>query len=163
MSREKVYAFIDSQNLNLGVRNLGWEIDFKKLRVYLKNKYRIEKCFLFIGYIPDNKPLYKTLKDFGFDLVFKPTVGNGKGGVKGNIDAELVLHSAKIQFDNYDKAIVVSSDGDFYCLYEFLIEENKLTKIVIPNRKSESSLLKKFQKYKAFLDTEKTKLSKAKR
>jgi hypothetical protein len=35
------YAFIDSQNLNLGIREAGWFLDFRKFRVYLKEKYGV--------------------------------------------------------------------------------------------------------------------------
>jgi len=45
------YAFIDSQNLNLGVKNQGWRLDFKKFRVYLAEKYCVKVAYLFIGYI----------------------------------------------------------------------------------------------------------------
>jgi len=34
-SAKKNYAFIDSQNLNLGAQELGWKIDYKKFNVYL--------------------------------------------------------------------------------------------------------------------------------
>jgi len=156
-----IYAFIDSQNLNLGTSKdiikhgkviyKGWKLDFKKFRRYLADKFRVQKSFLCIGYIKQNERLYRRLKSYGYDLVFKPTVKDGFGKVKGNVDAELVLHSAKIQYDKYDKAVIVSGDGDFYCLHEFLVKNNKLFKIVIPNRKSESSLLRPFQRYKIFL------------
>ncbi|MDO8638239.1 MAG: hypothetical protein Q7R43_01595, partial [Candidatus Daviesbacteria bacterium] len=62
------------------------------------------------------------------------------------------------EFSRYDKAIIVSGDGDFYCLYEFLEKNKKLFKIIIPNRKSESSLLKQFQDYKVFLIRDKDKV-----
>ncbi|MFA6082084.1 MAG: NYN domain-containing protein [Patescibacteria group bacterium] len=164
-----VYAFIDSQNLNLGTGKdvinqrgrkiyTGWHLDFRKFRVYLSNKFRVSKAFLFIGYIEDNEQLYSQLRSFGYELVFKPTTTDRLGKTKGNIDAELVLHSAVLQYPNYDKAVIVSSDGDFRCLYEYLIDQNKLLRVVIPNRKSESSLLKKFQSYKTFIENEKAKL-----
>jgi len=166
--REIIYAFIDSQNLNLGTnksiyRNKkliykGWKLDFKKFRKYLADKFRVSNAFLFIGYIKQNENLYKRLKSYGYDLVFKPTVKNSFGKVKGNVDAELVLHAAKIQYDKYDKAIIVSGDGDYYCLHEFLVKNKKLLSIIIPNDKSESSLLKLFQKYKIFIIFEKSKL-----
>ncbi len=168
MKRPIIYAFIDSQNLNLGTSKdlykkgkkvySGWKLDFKKFRIYLTNKFRVKKAFLFIGYIPENKNLYKYLKGFGYDLVFKPTVKDDHGKAKGNVDAELVLYSAAIEFKNYDKSVIVSGDGDFRCLHEFLIKNRKLLSIIIPNRKSESSLLKKFQKYKIFVIREKDRL-----
>ena len=91
-------------------------------------------------------------------MVYKPTVKDNLGKPKGNIDAELVLYSATIEYPNYDKAVIVSGDGDFYCLHEYLERKRKLFKIVIPNAKSESSLLKKFQSYKVFVVHEKAKL-----
>ena len=168
IKRETVYAFIDSQNLNLGTskdiyrnRKLiykGWKLDFKKFRIYLNNKFRVKKAFLFIGYIKQNEELYKKLKSYGYDLVFKPTVKDSSGKPKGNVDAELVLHCATIQYSNYDQAVIISGDGDFYCLHEYLEEKKKLLRIIIPNEKSESSLLKPFQKYKTFLVFDKAKL-----
>jgi len=46
ISKENNFAFIDSQNLNLGVCAQGWELDFARFRVYLKDKYDIAKAFL---------------------------------------------------------------------------------------------------------------------
>jgi len=167
--REIIYAFIDSQNLNLGTgKDLfnakgkkiykGWHLDFKKFRVYLSDKFRVTKAFLFIGFIKGNEKMYDQLKSFGYELIFKPTTKDGFGKPKGNIDAELVLHAAAIEYKNYDKAVVASGDGDFCCLYEYLIEDKKLSRIIIPNIKAQSSLLKDFQSYKTFLEYEKNKL-----
>ena len=133
-------------------------MDYKKFRKYLTDKFRVEKAFLLIGYIRKYEKLYKNLKSYGYKLIFKPTVEDNHGKPKGNVDAELVLHSAAIQYPNYDQAVIISADGDFYCLYEYLINKNKLSKIIIPNRHSESSLLKKFHRYKVFLYREKQKL-----
>ena len=168
--RPQIYAFIDSQNLNLGTSKditrhgkkiySGWNLDFQKFRVYLSDKFRIQKVFLFIGYIATNKKLYKFLESCGYELVFKPTTKDRDGKPKGNIDAELVLHCAAVEFNNYDKAVVVSGDGDFLCLYEFLIKNKKLLKVIIPNAKSASSLLRHLDEYKLFLEFEKDKLKK---
>ena len=147
--KSKVYAFIDSQNLNLGVRSLGWLIDYQKLRLYLKNKYGVEKAFIFIGLVSNNQKLYTMLQSAGFILIFKPTVRyfeNGKETVKGNVDAELVLHASAIEYGSYDKAIIVSGDGDFACLIDFLSENNKLLHIFTPNSKY-SSLLRPYSRY----------------
>jgi uncharacterized LabA/DUF88 family protein len=166
--REIVYAFIDSQNLNLGTnkdiyknRKLiykGWQLDFKKFRKYLEDKFRVKKAFLFIGYIKQNEKMYRRLKLNGYELIFKPTVKDNYGKPKGNVDAELVLHCAKIEYDNFDKAVIAAGDGDYFCLHNFLIKNKKLFKIIIPNSKSESSLLKPFQEYKIFIEHEKNKL-----
>lgn len=147
--KETIYAFIDSQNLNLGVRTQRWKLDFKKFAIYLKEKLHVKKAYLFIGYIEKNKNLYKKLKQFGFELIFKPTIDT-KGLTKGNVDAELVLHTM-IQYDNYTQAVIVTGDGDFHCLVEYLEKQNKLDYLVIPNKNKFSSLLRKFGKKIVFI------------
>lgn len=139
------YAFVDSQNVNLAVRALGWKLDFKRFRVYLKEKYGVTKAFLFIGYIEGNNDLYLKLQEAGFLCIFKPTLKYKDGTTKGNCDAELVLH-AMIEFKNYDKAIIVTGDGDFYCLVQYLIEQGKFELVLIPNMSKYSALLKRFGK-----------------
>ena len=136
------YAFIDSQNLNLGVRSQGWQFDFRKFRQYLRNKYGVTSAYLFIGYKPGNEVLYANLQKMGYLVILKPTMELPDKSVKGNVDAELVLHTM-IQFENYDKAIVVSGDGDFFCLVEYLETKNKLLHILTPN-KYYSRLFKKY-------------------
>ena len=132
--------------MNLSVRSLGWNLDFKRFRVYLKDKYKITKAFIFIGYVSGNESLYTSLQEAGYICIFKPTLEikeNGTMKIKGNVDAELVLH-AMIDYVNYDKAVIVSGDGDFHCLIEYLEKKGKLSKILIPDQKRYSSLLKKF-------------------
>ncbi len=140
--KENNYAFIDSQNLNLSIRNLGWKLDFKKFRFYLRDKYSAQKAFLFIGYFPGNESLYTFLQQAGFICIFKPTLELPNGRVKGNVDAELVLH-AMIELNNFSGAVIVSGDGDFFCLIEYLLKINKLKKVLIPNQKQYSGLLKR--------------------
>lgn len=150
--QENNFAFIDGQNLNLGIKNLGWELDFYRFRRYLKEKYSITTAYYFIGYVPGNQPLYSKLQKAGYVLIFKPTIPDGNGNIKGNIDADLVLQ-AMIDFQNYDKAMIISSDGDFYSLVKYLYEHNKLLFVMSPYIETCSTLLKKEAKEKiVFMD-----------
>jgi uncharacterized LabA/DUF88 family protein len=168
----KIYTFIDSQNLNLSVQKdivnndtgkmiyQGWKLDFRRFFIYLKDKYKVDKAFLFIGRVAGNEQLYNFLEDVGYILIFKPTLdyAEGKGRItKGNVDAELVLHTM-IEFPNYDKAIIVSGDGDYYCLIEYLEMQNKLLHILIPNRHSYSSLLRKYSHFFIYISDLRVKL-----
>jgi len=156
--KENNYAFIDSQNVNLSIRWQGWILNWSKFRRYLKEKYQVEKAYLFIGYVPGNQPLYSSLQQAGFIVIFKPTLlDHTYKVVKGNCDAELVLHSM-IEYNNYDKAIVVSNDGDFYCLVEYLVDHGKLCRLMIPDRTRYSSLLRKFVTFIAYMNDLKFKL-----
>ena len=145
------FAFIDSQNLNLAIKEQGWKLDFKRFRVYLNDKYTVTKAFIFIGFVPTNQSLYTSLQEYGYILIFKPTLELPSGKVKGNIDAELVLHTM-IEFNNYEKAVIVTGDGDFHCLIEYFKKQAKLEKLVVPDRHKYSSLLRKFAGDMAFMN-----------
>lgn len=157
-NNHKNYAFIDSQNLNLGVRSQRWTLDFYKFRKLLKDRYQVEKAYLFIGFIAENQELYTDLQKAGYICIFKPTLERkeeGKSMFKGNVDAELVLH-AMIEYKNYDKALVVTGDGDFYCLIKYLRENGKLLKLIIPSQRRYSALLREFHKDIIFMNNLKT-------
>ena len=155
---EKNYAFIDSQNVNLGVQELNWRLDWRRFRIYLKEKYGVAKAYMFIGYLSKNKHLYRALQEYGYILIFKPILMDQSGKVKGNVDADLVL-KAMIEFNNYDRAIIATSDGDFYCLVDYLYRQNKLKKVVSPCRRYCSILLQKNAKEQiVYLDNLRKKL-----
>lgn len=156
------YAFIDSQNLHLGVghdiydakgRSIykGWKLDLKKFRVYLRNKHNVTKAYLFLGYLAQHKVMYQDFRNFGYDLVFKDVVIGPTGQPKGNVDAELVLQSAAIDYDNYNKAVIVTGDGDFKCLVKYLLADNKLEALMIPNKIRYSSLLRNYSQHMDFI------------
>lgn len=156
----KNYAFIDSQNLNLGIKDLGWKLDFKRFRVYLREKYGAKKAYLFIGYLDENSNMYRTLQEYGYVLIFKPILKNRDGAVKGNVDADLVLR-AMIDYNEYDQAIIVTGDGDFYCLVEYLFKKHKLARLIVPDCYKYSVLLKRIlpsTKYIAFMNDLRKKL-----
>ncbi len=141
------YAFIDSQNLNLGIQKLGWRLDYRKFRVYLAEKYGVKKAYMFIGFVALNQSLYDRLQEAGFILKFKPTIPDADGKIKGNIDADLVLRVV-LELNDYDKAVIISSDGDFYSLVQHLYESSKLEVVLSPDVKNCSSLLKQTAKEK---------------
>jgi uncharacterized LabA/DUF88 family protein len=149
-SRENNFAFIDSQNVYKGTRR------------DLKHKYDITRAYLFIGFMPEHNDIYDDLQKAGFILKFKPVLPNGKDGVKGNIDADLVLQ-AMIDYLDYDRAVIVSSDGDFYSLARYLYDNQKLLAVLSPHRKTCSLLLRKSAKDKmVYMDNLREKLAKRK-
>lgn len=162
-----VYAFIDSQNLNLGVQKVGWKMDWRSFRKYLEETYHVTKAFMFIGYMAENEALYEHMHELGYLIALKPTVDVSTAAekeledhrpiIKGNIDADLVLYAMK-EIANYDKAIIVSGDGDFASLIEYLVGKNKLLHIMTPNWQY-SSLLKPWEQYIVRIDQLRNKLA----
>lgn len=175
------YAFIDSQNLNLGIQKVGWKLNWRKFHEFLRDKYGVEKAFMFIGYMPDNVTLYEQMHELGYLIVLKPTLemyknpagsdkapakevddkapkkdDDKKPAVKGNVDAELVLYAVK-EMPHYNKAIIVSGDGDFFSVVEYLKDRGKLLNVMVPNYQY-STLLKQFDEYIIRLDQHKREL-----
>lgn len=136
------YAFIDGNNLHLTMVNVGWALDYRRFRVYLKDKYRVTEAYYFIGKVVGNEQLYSNLESYGYNMVFKPTLFIRGKGYKGNCDAELVLEVMK-RLNDYDKAVIVTSDGDFRCLVEHLLQIGKLERVLAPCRAGCSVLLRK--------------------
>ncbi|OGI72633.1 hypothetical protein A3J61_00625 [Candidatus Nomurabacteria bacterium RIFCSPHIGHO2_02_FULL_38_15] len=138
----KINAYIDSANLHRASNELGFDIDYKKFRGWLRQKYGVEKAYIFIGLIPKNAKRYDYLQRCGFILIFKETISVEKI-IKGNCDAELVLNSISDFYKKeFDKCILISGDGDFACLAEFLQKENALLNVLAPNKNKCSFLLR---------------------
>ena len=125
----------------------------------LKKKYQIDRAYIFIGLIPGNKNLYTFLQEAGFTLVFKETTYGGAGKVKGNCDADLVLKAVVDYYEKqFEKAIIVASDGDYAGLVNFFKEKNVLLALISPNNKC-SFLLRKLNISLVYLDNQRNKLN----
>lgn len=156
------FAFIDGQNLNKSIQNQGWSLDYKEFRNYLDQKYGVKKAYMFIGMVNTNQQLYSALQDFGYHLVFKPTLATKQGEVKGNVDAEMVLY-ALTQINQYDQAVIVSGDGDFYTLVQYLKSQGKMKALLVPNEKAYSNLYDTLDIKTDFVDDLREKLEYKKR
>lgn len=156
---KKINIYIDGNNLYRAASELGYRIDYRKFRGWLRQKYSPENVYLFIGLIPSRTAFYEHLQEAGFILVFKQTV-TVKGVVKGNCDAELVL---KVVSDFYtkrfDSGILLTGDGDFGCLVEFLRDNMALELVLAPDEKKCSILIKNKNTEVSFLNDQYHKFS----
>jgi uncharacterized LabA/DUF88 family protein len=158
----KTVAYIDGANLHRGVKNLGWNLDYKRFCIWLQDKYHAEAVYLFIGLIPKNKDLYTSLQESGYILVYKEITYDGAGKVKGNCDADLVLKMTADFYEKaYDQAVLVSSDGDYAGLVKFLKEKKSFRALVSPSNNC-SFLLRKLNIPIVYLDTKRGVLEKKK-
>lgn len=142
-------AYIDGQNLHMGTASSrpSWKIDLKRFRVYLSEKYNVERAYYYLGYVQDGakyEKLYETIQAAGFILVFREHNSAMLGTKKGNVDTDIVFSIMKrpYQKDAFAKIVLVSGDGDYKMLVDFLIEEKRFEKILFPNGKRRSSLYK---------------------
>lgn len=138
----KINIYIDGNNLYRSAKELGFDIDYKKFRGWLRQKYNPSTVYLFIGLVPERVKFYEHLQSCGYVLVFKQTVSIGEK-IKGNCDAELVLKAVSDFYTkSIDSCILVTGDGDFGCLVEFLKENKSIASILAPDKKKCSFLLR---------------------
>lgn len=138
-------AFIDGQNLHLGTKESGWAVNHAKLRVYLKDKYGISEAYYFLGFVSEgNQDLYDSLQKAGFILSFREHSSALRGNKKGNVDCDIVFGIMKKLVENepFEKVFIVSGDGDYKKLVDFLIKKGRFGKMLFPNRTFASSLYK---------------------
>jgi uncharacterized LabA/DUF88 family protein len=161
-------AFVDAQNLHFGttkchlcaaklnieIRNIklsdctcgnAWKIDLSKFRIYLKEKYNVSEAYYFLGFLEDNNvELYNQIQKAGFIVVFKEHTKLHKSVKKGNIDTDMVFEIMKNLLDNlnFEKILLVSGDGDYKKIVNYLISKNRFLKMLFPNKKFASSLYK---------------------
>ena len=154
----KNYAFVDGQNLYLGTtkNDNSWEIDLARFRIYLEKKYKVETAYYFLGWVKEkNEELYEKIQQSGFILVFKQHNSAMAGKKKGNVDSDIIFQIMKKLYkqETFNKILLVSGDGDYKMLVDFLIEENKFERILFPNKKFASSLYRGLaSKYYDFLE-----------
>ena len=146
-NQENNLAFIDGQNLYLGTNSEdpAWEVDLAKFRVYLSQKYKIQRAYYFLGFVNGKyQNLYDEIQVSGFILKFREHNSAMMSKKKGNVDTDIVFDIMKRMYkkEPFDKIVLIAGDGDYKTLVDFLIEEDKFKKILFPNKQFASSLYK---------------------
>ncbi|MDD4409363.1 MAG: NYN domain-containing protein [Candidatus Pacebacteria bacterium] len=148
MKEENNLAFIDEQNLYRGTMETDpkWRVDLFKFRKYLSEKYDVKRAYYFLGFLDEeNQSLYDRIQESGFVIKFRRYNSAMKSKKKGNVDSDIIFDVMKRLYrqEDFDKVLLVSGDGDYMMLVDFLIEEGKFKKILFPNKDFASSLYKK--------------------
>ena len=144
------------------------QLKYDKLLSYLRKRHNVTTAYYFIGHLSQNQYIYDTLTAYGYALKFRNVTKKGgkhvtcpacgksfeidKGKTKCDCDADLVLQVMD-EIQSYDKAIIVTSDGDFDNLVKKLISLDKLDMVLAPSKKGCSHLLSSAARGRiAFLD-----------
>ena len=143
--KESNITFVDGQNLHLGTKESGWSIDHKKFRTYLSDKYHVAEAYYFLGFSSgDEQDLYDSLQKAGFILSFREHSAALRGNKKGNVDCDIIFSAMRkiAEQEPFDKIFIVSGDGDYKKLVDYLVKKGKFGKMLFPNKKFASSLYK---------------------
>lgn len=125
-SNMRVSVFVDGANFFYMQKDkLKWFADPKKILEFVKKKTQGElvDAFYYQSFVPQQENYLKALPTMGYTLVTKDLKdiysNEGTSKHKGNFDVEIVLDMFNT-IDHYDMAILISGDGDFERLLQFL-------------------------------------------
>jgi uncharacterized LabA/DUF88 family protein len=158
MPRYNNYAYIDGVNLHLTYENLDWRVDYEKLLNHLRKKYGVIIAHYFLGKTADTKPIYEKLSSYGYNIklkepspyreeeklcpycskVIEPEIQRNKADVDSYMTMQIMS-----DMDDFDKAVIITSDGDFDEIVKRLKNMGKLRLVFAPCREGCSKLLKR--------------------
>ena len=119
--QERIALFIDGANLYAAARNLGFDIDYRRLRDWFRGKSRLVRAYYYTVLIEDQeyspiRPLVDWLDYNGYSLVTKPareyTDHAGRRRIRSSIDVELTVDMIEMA-DRLDHAVLFSGDGSY--------------------------------------------------
>lgn len=170
------FAYIDGANLHITYEYLDWDLDYQKLRNYLKKRHGVSIAYYFIGKTKEHEGIQTTLESYGYNIKLKdpsPYITEEVYCPHCNKLITPETHRNKSDCDSfitfkvmselslYDKAVLITSDGDFDNLVKMLLRKNKLHMVLAPCKDGCSWLLRSAARGRiAFIDDYRNELEK---
>lgn len=133
---KKIGLFVDNANWFYPQKELGWDLDFKKLVEFLKSNYNIEMLNLYAGTPLDMiqkrrfGSFVRAVSKIGFSVETKPLkkiwLDRKRGDFiyKCSFDVEIALDVAR-NINKVDLVVIGSGDSDFLAVRDFAFENQK--------------------------------------
>jgi uncharacterized LabA/DUF88 family protein len=127
-TKKTTYAFVDASNIIYRDTDENpWKIDLQKLIKYLRERFEVGRVFYYGGIDNRNETqvkLYKKLEDWGYELRLNPVKKfvniRGEFYTKADVDSRMTFEMMKY-LSEYDRAVVLTGDGDFEWVLEYLL------------------------------------------
>ncbi|RLE28965.1 hypothetical protein DRJ54_05560 [Candidatus Acetothermia bacterium] len=140
----KVAVLVDVQNLQETFERQGMEVRYDALKDYLKAELGLdEREIKFLAFVPYKREddrrmrLIDALSFMGFRVVTKPVREHPDGGMKANMDVELVLEAVNL-ISAVGEMVIVTGDSDFVPLVDYLSRRGIRVTVLGPGRGSTS-------------------------
>ncbi len=137
-SSDKLALFIDGQNLHYTAKNLGFDVDFKRLLTEFKTRGTLVRAYYYTTIVEDAdfqtiRPLIDWLAYNGFAVRAKPAKefddGEGRRKFKRNMGVDLAVDAFEIA-KYVDHVVLFSGDGDFCSLVEAIQSQGSRVTVV---------------------------------
>lgn len=137
-AHERIALFIDGANLYSAAKALQFDIDYKRLLAFFRQKGHLVRALYYTALAEDQeyssiRPLIDWLDYNGYTMVTKPTKeftdSMGRRKLKGNMDIELTVDAMRLA-DNLDHIVLFSGDGDFKSMVAAIQQKGKRVSVV---------------------------------
>jgi len=128
---DRITVFLDNSNIFMGFRKYNVLVDYEKLKQVITGERYLQDIILYEGIVypmsPEKKKWYDNLIDksgYKVEVSFDKRIGREISEKK--IDIRIAIDMISLAYeDGYDRAILVSGDGDFVPVFKKLKELNK--------------------------------------
>jgi uncharacterized LabA/DUF88 family protein len=123
---DRLALFIDGANLYSAAKNLGFDIDYRKLLDEFKKRSVLVRAYYYTALVENEeyspiRPLVDWLDYNGYRLVTKPAReyvdASGRKRFRGDMDVEIAVDMLEMA-EHADHMLLFSGDGDFRRLVE---------------------------------------------
>lgn len=141
---DRLAVFIDGAHLYATSRNLGFDVDYRKLREFSMKKGRLVRMYYYAAMVENDdysplKPLTDWLAYNGYTLVTKPakefTDASGRRRVKANMEIEIAVDMLELA-PLVDHVVLFGGDSDYRRLIEAVQRKGARVSVVSSIRTS---------------------------
>ena len=144
---------IDAANLESSVKDLGWWVDYVKLRELFDGDNLHDIRFYCVHHNTENQnKFFAFLKHHGYTLITKPLKIIKQADIeagdirKANFDVEIAV-DAVTMMEQFDTIVLLSGDSDFNYLLRYLKKKGKTTIVVSAKHHIAKELIETSDKY----------------
>ncbi len=146
---QRVSVLIDVQNLYHSAKNIYHaRVNFKEILKTAIAKRNLIRAFAYVVKTKtgEEKPFFEALVKLGIETRVKDLQEFYGGAKKADWDVGLVIDAIRIS-PSIDTLVLVSGDGDFVSLVEYLKNQGKRVEVMAFGKSSSSSLKEKADEF----------------
>lgn len=137
------YIYIDASNIIMSLKNLKVDLDMLSFITYLKDRYKNSKIIYFTPNFKSKNLDYLEIQSQNIEIVFKQ-IYNENNKLKANCDVEISHRITRDSLlEKVSEVVLISGDGDFVYLIDYLKNKNITVKIIAADPVSCSLLIKR--------------------
>ncbi|MFP4005222.1 MAG: NYN domain-containing protein [Candidatus Hadarchaeia archaeon] len=144
LENQRAALFVDVQNMYYSAKNLyKGKVDYSALFKVAKDGRRLIRAIAYVveSHAPEEEEFFEVLEEIGFQVRRKELREFYDGKKKGDWDMGMAIDSIRLS-EKIDVAVIVTGDGDFKSLVQFLKAEGIQVEVISFGKSTSEELVK---------------------